>query len=159
MNKLIYRGFRMRAVIQRVSHASVSVLGETVGKIEQGLLVLFGFLATDDEKIMNYMIEKVVNMRIFEDKEGKMNLSLLDIKGELLIVPNFTLYGDARKGRRPGFSNGAAPNVAENIYKRLIEKAKLLPITVESGIFQADMKVELLNDGPVTLLLDSDKTF
>lgn len=150
----------MRAVLQRVTEASVTVEGQLIGQIDKGIMVLFGMLGTDDEKTMEYMLDKVANLRIFEDENGKMNLSLLDIEGELLIVPNFTLYGDARKGRRPGYSGGAAPDVAAKLFERLCEKAKDMPIKkVATGQFQADMKVALVNDGPVTLLLDSEKLF
>ncbi len=150
----------MRAVLQRVTKASVTVEGQVIGEIGKGIMVLFGMLGTDDEKTMEYMLDKVVNLRIFEDENGKMNLSLLDVAGELLIVPNFTLYGDARKGRRPGYSGGAAPDVAAKLFAQLCEKAKAMPIQkVATGQFQADMKVALVNDGPVTLLLDSEKLF
>lgn len=150
----------MRAVLQRVTQASVTVDGEVIGEIGKGVMVLFGMLGTDTEKTMDYMLDKVVNLRIFEDENGKMNLSLTDIGGELLIVPNFTLYGDARKGRRPGYSSGAAPEVAAALFAQLCEKAKALPVQkVATGQFQADMKVALVNDGPVTLLLDSEKLF
>ena len=150
----------MRAVLQRVTRASVTVEGAVIGEIGKGIMVLFGMLDSDDEKTIAYMLDKVINMRIFEDEAGKMNLSLLDIDGELLIVPNFTLYGDARKGRRPGYSSGAAPEVANAIFEKLVAYAKTLPVKkVETGQFQADMKVELINDGPVTLLLDSEKNF
>lgn len=149
----------MRAVIQRCGYASVKVDGKTVGEINRGIMALVGFIPSDDEKTMDYILEKISNLRIFEDEDEKMNLSLLDIKGELLIVPNFTLYGDARKGRRPGFSSAASPQDAQAMFEKLIEKAKELPMKVESGIFQADMKVELMNDGPVTILLDSEKLF
>lgn len=150
----------MRAVLQRVSEASVTVDGQVIGEIGKGIMVLFGMLGTDNEKTMEYMLDKVVNLRIFEDENGKMNLSLLDVEGELLIVPNFTLYGDARKGRRPGYSGGASPEVASELFAQLCEKAKAMPIQkVQTGQFQADMKVALINDGPVTLLLDSEKLF
>lgn len=150
----------MRAVLQRVSEASVMVDGQIIGEIGRGVMVLFGMLGTDDEKTMDYMLDKVINLRIFEDAQGKMNLSLLDIEGELLIVPNFTLYGDTRKGRRPGYSSGAAPDVAAKLFADLCEKAKALPVKkVATGQFQADMKVSLINDGPVTLLMDSEKLF
>ncbi|WMI80701.1 D-aminoacyl-tRNA deacylase [Anaerotignum sp. MB30-C6] len=150
----------MRGVLQRVTEAKVTVDGQVIGEIGKGIMVLLGMLGTDDEKTMEYMLDKVVNLRIFEDENGKMNLSLLDIEGELLIVPNFTLYGDARKGRRPGYSSGAAPDVAAKLFERLCEKAKEMPLKkVETGQFQADMKVSLVNDGPVTLLLDSEKLF
>ncbi|NDO46188.1 D-aminoacyl-tRNA deacylase [Clostridium sp. MD294] len=150
----------MRAVLQRVQRASVTVEGKVIGEIGKGIMVLFGMLDSDDDKVIEYMLDKVINMRIFEDEAGKMNLSLLDIEGELMIVPNFTLYGDARKGRRPGYSSGAAPAVASGIFDKLVAHAKTLPIKkVATGQFQADMKVEIVNDGPVTILLDSEKNF
>ncbi|MFV0314347.1 MAG: D-aminoacyl-tRNA deacylase [Anaerotignum sp.] len=150
----------MRAVLQRVTEASVTVEGQVIGEIGKGIMVLFGMLESDDEKTMEYMLDKVVNLRIFEDENQKMNLSLLDVAGELLIVPNFTLYGDSRKGRRPGYSSGASPEVASGLFARLCEKAKQMPIKkVETGQFQADMKVALINDGPITLLLDSERLF
>lgn len=150
----------MRAVLQRVTEASVTVEGQVIGEIGKGIMVLFGMLESDDEKTMEYMLDKVVNLRIFEDENQKMNLSLLDVAGELLIVPNFTLYGDSRKGRRPGYSSGASPEVAAGLFARLCEKAKQMPIKkVETGQFQADMKVALINDGPITLLLDSERLF
>jgi len=150
----------MRAVLQRVQRASVTVEGQVIGETGKGIMVLFGMLESDDDKVIEYMLDKVINMRIFEDEAGKMNLSLLDIEGELMIVPNFTLYGDARKGRRPGYSSGAAPAVASGIVDKLVAYAKTLPIKkVATGQFQADMKVEIVNDGPVTILLDSEKNF
>ena len=145
----------MRAVIQRTGYASVNVDGKIVGEIGKGIMALVGFEPTDDEKVMDYMLDKTVNLRIFEDENDKMNLSLRDIDGELLIVPNFTLYGDARRGRRPGYSDAA-----EEMFRRFVEKAEQAGLKkVKSGIFQADMKVELLNDGPITILLDSDRNF
>ena len=150
----------MRAVLQRVQKGSVTVEGKIIGEIGRGIMVLFGMMESDYKKVIEYMLDKVINMRIFEDEAGKMNLSLLDIKGELLIVPNFTLYGDARKGRRPGYSSGASPQKARDIFEQLVEYAKTLPIQkVATGEFQADMKVEIINDGPVTILLDSEKNF
>lgn len=149
----------MRAVIQRVSSAGVRVSGECVGRIEKGIMVLVGMIPSDDEKVMEYMLDKIIHMRIFEDENEKMNLSLLDVEGELLIVPNFTLYGDARKGRRPSYSTAAAPAQAQLIFEKFVQMAQALPLKVETGIFQADMKVDLVNDGPVTLLLDSDRIF
>ena len=157
----------MRAVLQRVTEASVTIDGQKVGEIGKGIMVLFGMLGTDTDKTIDYMLDKVINLvkkianlRIFEDENGKMNLSLLDIEGELLIVPNFTLYGDARKGRRPGYSSGAAPEIASELFDKLCAKAEALGIKkVQHGIFQTDMKVALVNDGPVTLLLDSEKLF
>lgn len=150
----------MRAVLQRVTQGSVTVDGVMIGEIGKGIMVLVGMLDSDNETTIDYMLDKIINLRIFEDENGKMNLSLLDIDGELLIVPNFTLYGDARKGRRPGYSSGAAPAVAEGIFEKVKEKASALPVKkVSFGQFQADMKVALVNDGPVTLLLDSEKLF
>ena len=150
----------MKAVIQRVSRASVDVNDETIGKIGRGFLVLLGVANEDTDEDMDYLVKKITQMRIFEDEAGKMNLSLLDIEGELLIVPNFTMYGDARKGRRPGYSGGAAPEIASELFDKLCAKAEALGIKkVQHGIFQTDMKVALVNDGPVTLLLDSEKLF
>ena len=149
----------MRAVLQRVTYVRVFVDGKVVGEIGNGILALLGFLPEDDEKTIDYILDKIVNLRIFEDTEGKMNRSLLDVSGELCIVPNFTLYGDARKGRRPGYSNAAAPNDAAAIYEQVVKTAEKLPLKTAFGVFQADMKVELLNDGPVTILLDSEKLF
>ena len=149
----------MRAVLQKVAYAKVDVDGKTVGSIGKGIAALVGFKDGDDEKVMDYMIDKIFNLRIFEDENGKMNLSVTDVQGEIIIVPNFTLYGDARKGRRPGYSSGASPAEAAPKFERFVEKARMMPLKVECGIFQADMKFELLNDGPVTLLLDSDRLF
>ena len=150
----------MRFVIQRVLESEVKVDGESLGKIGKGFLVLIGVSEEDNTEIADKMIKKLIGMRIFEDENGKMNLSLLDIEGELLIVPNFTLYGDARKGRRPGYSSGAAPEIASGLFDKLCAKAEALGIKkVQHGIFQTDMKVALVNDGPVTLLLDSEKLF
>ena len=150
----------MRAVVTRVASAAVAIEGRTVGAIDRGFLVLLGVGPEDTQAVCDKLAEKVCNLRVFEDENGKMNLSLLDIEGELLIVPNFTLYGDARKGRRPGYSGGAAPEVASELFDRLCKKAEALGIKkVQHGIFQTDMKVALVNDGPVTLLLDSEKLF
>ncbi len=149
----------MRAVIQRVSRAKVSIEGEIVGEIGNGILVLLGVAETDSEKESVYLLDKILNLRIFEDDAEKMNLSLLDIKGELLVVSQFTLYGDVRKGRRPSFIKAAAPNKAERFYKFFVAQAKKQISRVETGRFQAMMDVELVNDGPVTILLDSEKLF
>lgn len=149
----------MRAVVQRVTQARVAIDGECVGEIQKGILLFVGFSADDDEASIDYIIDKTVNLRIFEDSDDKMNLSLVDIDGGLLVVPNFTLYGDTRKGRRPGYSSGASPTVAEGIYYRFIEALKSRYNKVETGVFQTEMQVGLVNDGPVTLLLDSTKTF
>lgn len=149
----------MRAVVQRVSRASVVVDERCIGEIEAGLLVLVGIKADDTEKDMDYIIKKITGLRIFSDAEGKMNLSVQDIGGKILIVPNFTLYGSCVKGMRPSFIASGSVSEAEKKYNRFIEKLKDTDVPFETGQFQADMKVNLLNDGPVTLLLDSEKTF
>ncbi len=149
----------MRVVLQRVSFASVEVEGKIVGKIEKGIMALIGINSTDDENVYKYITDKIINIRIFEDNGGKMNLSVNDIGGGVLIIPNFTLYADARKGRRPSFVMGAKPEEAESKFNDFIEFIKNAYGNVQTGIFRADMKVELLNDGPVTILLDSDKNF
>lgn len=149
----------MRAVVQRVKRASVTIDGEKVADICQGIMALVGFKDTDTPDSFNTMLDKLLNLRIFEDENGKMNLSLLDISGELLIVPNFTLYGDCRHGRRPSYSQAAKPQDASSYFTAFVKGAKEAYDKVQSGVFQADMAVELINDGPVTLLIDSDKTF
>ncbi len=149
----------MRAVIQRVSRATVTVDGEIVGEIGKGILLLLGIAEDDSEKEAAYLLEKTINLRIFEDTDGKMNLSLLGIKGELMVVSQFTLYGDARKGRRPSFIRAAAPDEANRIYEFYVGEARKQIEKVETGRFQAMMDVELVNDGPVTILLDSEKLF
>lgn len=149
----------MRMVIQKVERASVSVDGVVRGEIGNGLMALVGLFPTDDEKVMDYMLEKLVNLRIYEDENDKLNLSVKDVGGGILLIPNFTLYGDARKGRRPSYASAASPEEADKIFTRLVEKAKELPLKVESGVFRTHMKVELINDGPVTILLDSERLF
>lgn len=149
----------MRAVIQRVSRAKVSVRGEIVGEIGRGILVLLGVAEADSDTDAIYLLDKTLNLRIFEDDAEKMNLSLLDIRGELLVVSQFTLYGDARKGRRPSFIKAAAPDEANRLYEFFVAEAKKQISRVETGRFQAMMDVELNNDGPVTILLDSEKLF
>jgi D-tyrosyl-tRNA(Tyr) deacylase len=149
----------MRAIIQRVSRAKVKVDGEVIGEIGEGILVLLGVAESDSEKAAVYLLEKTLNLRIFEDADDKMNLSLLDIKGELLVVSQFTLYGDARKGRRPSFVRAAAPDEANRLYEFYVGEARKQIGKVETGRFQAMMNVELVNDGPVTILLDSEKLF
>jgi D-tyrosyl-tRNA(Tyr) deacylase len=149
----------MRAVLQRVSRARVTVGGETVGEIGKGILVFLGVARDDTEKAALYLLEKTLNLRIFEDAEGKMNLSLPEIGGELLVVSQFTLYGDARKGRRPSFIEAAAPAEANRLYEFFVSEARKQIEKVATGKFQAMMDVELVNDGPVTILLDSAKLF
>lgn len=149
----------MRAVIQRVKSASVTVEGEIVGKIGKGLLVLLGVSVEDNEKDAIYLAEKTLNLRIFEDSEDKMNLSLQDINGEILVVSQFTLYGDSRKGRRPSFIDAAPPEKANQLYEYFVSEIRNKLLQVETGKFQAMMDVELINDGPVTILLDSQKNF
>jgi D-tyrosyl-tRNA(Tyr) deacylase len=149
----------MRAVIQRVSEASVEVEGRTVGQIGEGLLVLLGVARDDSRQDADYLAEKTVNLRVFADREGKMNLSLIDTRGEMLVVSQFTLCGDARRGRRPSYSDAAEPERASELYEYFVHRARGYGLTVETGIFQAMMRVRLVNDGPVTILLDSRKIF
>ena len=149
----------MRAVVQRVSRASVTIDNTTTGTIAKGLVVLLGIHDGDGTKELQWMADKVINLRIFEDENGKMNNSLADISGEMLIISQFTLYGDCRKGRRPGYSTAAPPHIAEPLYQQFIKEVKNRQISVATGTFQATMAVELVNDGPVTLLIDSEKKF
>ena len=145
----------MRAVIQRVLEGSVTVNGQVVSRMGPGLLVLLGVGRGDTEKDVSWMAEKVANLRIFEDDAGKMNRSLLDGSREVIVVSQFTLYADARKGRRPSFLDAAPPEEANALYQRCCEALRGLGLTVGTGVFQTDMKVALVNDGPVTILLDS----
>ena len=149
----------MRAIVQRVSQASVSVDTNIVGSVGKGLLILLGIGKEDDEKDLEYLVDKVLGLRIFQDEDDKMNLSLLDIEGELLVISQFTLYGDARKGRRPSFSTSGHPEVAEKMYLEFIDKCIERGIKTEKGVFGADMDVSLINQGPVTIMLDSKKLF
>jgi len=149
----------MRVVVQKVKRASVRVGEETVGEIGKGILVLLGISREDSETEAVYLLEKTINLRIFEDENGKMNLSLLDAEGGLLVISQFTLYGDARKGRRPSFIEAAAPEKANQLYEFFVAEARKTIDIVETGRFQAMMDVELVNDGPVTILLDTDKKF
>ena len=149
----------MRAVIQRVQSASVQVDGELVSEIGAGLLIFLGIAHDDTETELEYIANKVANLRIFEDADGKMNCSLLDTGGSALVVSQFTLYGDCRKGRRPSFIDAARPEVANALYEQFITALKQLNIPTQGGTFQAMMDVQLINDGPVTILLDSDKQF
>lgn len=149
----------MRAVVQRVSSASVSVCGRVCGEIGRGLLVLLGVEDLDLMEDVIYLAEKISNLRIFEDENDKMNMSLVDIDGDMLIVSQFTLHGDCRKGRRPNFMKAAGADLAEELYNKFIDECRKYISKVEKGQFQAHMEVTLINDGPVTILLDSKKTF
>jgi D-tyrosyl-tRNA(Tyr) deacylase len=149
----------VRAVVQRVSRAEVRVDGEVVGRIGQGLLVLVGAGQGDSEGDAAYLADKVLGLRIFADEAGQMNRALADVGGALLVVSQFTLYGDCRKGRRPSFVEALAPEPAEALYRSFVERARQSGIPVETGRFRAMMEVELVNDGPVTLLVDSRKGF
>lgn len=145
----------MRALLQRVSKGSVTVEGKTTGAIEQGLVILLGIHTGDSENDARYLAEKCVHLRIFEDKDKKFNRSLLDVGGGALVISQFTLYGDTRKGRRPGFEEAARPEIAEPLYKFFVQELRRFPIRVAEGLFGAMMLVEIHNDGPVTLMLES----
>ncbi|MGB2637032.1 MAG: D-aminoacyl-tRNA deacylase [Candidatus Acidiferrum sp.] len=149
----------MRTVVQRVSRAKVTVEGQVTGEIGAGLMILLGVGKEDSSPVATAMAEKLANLRIFEDTGGKMNLSLLDVKGSALVVSQFTLYGDARGQRRPSFISAAPPEQAKKLYEEFCDALRKLGITIATGIFQAMMSVELVNEGPVTILVDSDKTF
>src|SRR5213082_2578973 len=149
----------MRAVVQRVSRAKVTVGGKMTGEIGVGLMILLGVGREDTPATASALAEKAANLRIFEDENEKMNLSLMDVKGAALVVSQFTLYGDARGGRRPSFIAAAPPELAKALYEEFCEALRKLGVHVATGIFQAMMSVELVNEGPVTILLDSDKTF
>ncbi|MFW6237776.1 MAG: D-aminoacyl-tRNA deacylase [Halanaerobiales bacterium] len=149
----------MRAVVQRVSKASVDVGEETVGKIGSGLLVFLGIGEGDSSEDIEYLVDKILNLRIFPDDDKQMNLSVLEEDKEILLVPQFTLYGDCRQGRRPSFSAAASPGCAEKIYQQFVTRMEKTDLNVETGKFQALMNVSLINDGPVTMLLDSRKNF
>jgi D-tyrosyl-tRNA(Tyr) deacylase len=149
----------MRMVVQRVSRAKATVEGRVTGEIGAGLAILLGVGKEDTSAIAAAMAEKASNLRIFEDEQGKMNRSLLDVKGEALVVSQFTLYGDARGQRRPSFISAAPPELAKELYEEFCEALRELGVNVGTGIFQAMMSVELVNEGPVTILIDSDKTF
>jgi D-tyrosyl-tRNA(Tyr) deacylase len=149
----------MRAVVQRVTRARVIVEWQTVGEINHGLVILLGIARDDSAEDARYLVEKIVALRIFEDAEGRMNLSLQDVEGGLLIVSQFTLYGDTRRGRRPSWIEAAQPAVAEPLYELFVAEARKSVGSVETGSFRRMMQVELVNDGPVTILLDSRKLF
>jgi D-aminoacyl-tRNA deacylase len=149
----------MRAVVQRVSEARVRVAGQVVGEIARGLLVLLGVSGQDTAADVTYIASKIRGLRIFPDEQGKMNRSVEDIRGAVLLVSQFTLYGDARGGRRPSFIAAAPPDQAKALYEDAVREVRGAGLPVETGVFQADMQVELINDGPITLLLDSSKQF
>ncbi len=147
----------MKFVIQRVSQASVTINQQVTGKIDKGFLVLIGISSSDTKETADKMIRKMLGLRIFEDAEGKTNLSLAAVNGQLLLVSQFTLYADCRKGNRPSFMNAGAPDAAEELYEYIIQKCRAENYPVETGIFGADMKISLINDGPFTIILDSEQ--
>ena len=147
----------MRLVVQRVSHASVKVDNEIIGEINKGFLVLIGISNSDTQAVADKMIKKLIGLRIFEDENGKTNLDIKSVEGSLLLVSQFTLYADCKKGNRPSFINAGAPDMAQKLYEYMIEACKKEIPCVEKGLFGADMKVELLNDGPFTIIMDSDQ--
>ena len=146
----------MRFVIQRVQHANVSVDGQIIGAIDKGLLVFIGVTHSDTREIADKMVKKLVNMRIFQDENDKTNLALQDVNGQLLLISQFTLYADCKKGNRPSFVNAGNPDMANELYEYIINSCKKSVPIVEKGSFGADMKIDLLNDGPFTIVLDSD---
>lgn len=145
----------MKVVVQRVKESSVTIDGEVKGQIGKGFMLLVGFSNDDNTSIIDKMIDKIIHLRVFEDEQGKMNLSLSDINGSILSISQFTLYADCRKGRRPGFTDAAKPDIAIPLYEDFNQKIKEVGIHIETGVFGADMKVALINDGPVTIILDS----
>ncbi len=149
----------MRAVVQRVTEANVTVEGNVIASIANGLLVLLGVGEDDGNSDLNYLVEKIIGLRIFEDENYKMNLSLTDVDGELLVVSQFTLYGDVRKGKRPSFSSAAKPEMGNKYYEEFVNRTRELGIKTETGEFGANMNVKLTNNGPVTILLDSKRLF
>lgn len=150
---------KMRAVVQRVTGASVSTEGEVIGKIQKGFMVLLGVGEDDTEDDIKYIADKIIGLRVFEDENGKMNLSIQEVGGEVLLISQFTLYGDCRKGRRPSFDKAGKPEKANELYEKTIQYLRDKGVHTECGKFGADMQVELVNDGPVTLLLESKKQF
>jgi D-tyrosyl-tRNA(Tyr) deacylase len=146
----------LRAVVQRVTSARVKVDARTVGEIQAGVMILLGVGKTDNPESASYLAEKIANLRIFSDPAGKMNLSLLDVKGSALVVSQFTLYADTHGGRRPSYAQAAAPEDANRLYEEFVQRLRGLKVPVETGVFQAHMEVELTNDGPVTITFDSE---
>lgn len=155
----LQEGYIMRAVVQRVDKAMVTVGNTVTGQIQNGLVVLLGVTEEDNNDDITYLAEKIINLRIFDDAAGKLNLSLSDVGGELLVVSQFTLYGDCRKGRRPSYDKAAKPELAEKLYLSFVEYCKNSGFNVSTGRFQSEMLVEIHNNGPVTILLDSKKIF
>ena len=149
----------MRAVVQRVSRAQVAVQGEVTGRINRGIVVLLAVGNADGESDADYLADKIVGLRIFEDESGKMNLAVSDIRGEVLVVSQFTLYGDVRRGKRPSYDQAAPPQQARELYEHFVERIRATGLVCETGHFQETMQVELVNEGPVTIILDSAKTF
>jgi len=149
----------MRAIVQRVKSANVQIDGQLVAEIESGLLIFLGISIDDQQSDIDYLIRKIANLRIFRDDDLRMNKSLLDVGGQALVVSQFTLYGDCRKGRRPNFSQAAKPEQAHQLYQVFVNQLLQLGVDVKTGVFQATMEVELTNDGPITILLDSKKLF
>ena len=149
----------MRAIVQRVKSANVQIDGQLVAEIESGLLIFLGISIDDQHSDIDYLIRKIANLRIFRDDDLRMNKSLLDVGGQALVVSQFTLYGDCRKGRRPNFSQAAKPEKAHQLYQVFVNQLLQLGVDVKTGVFQATMEVELTNDGPITILLDSKKLF
>ena len=145
----------MKFVVQRVKNAQVDIEGKTVGKIGKGFMVLIGITHTDTKEVADYLVKKLINLRVFEDENGKMNLSLKDVKGSLLLVSQFTLYADCSSGNRPSFTDAAKPDFANELYEYIIEKCKQQVEIVQTGVFGADMQVSILNDGPITIIMDS----
>jgi D-aminoacyl-tRNA deacylase len=158
LNAVCY-SIRLRAVVQRVSRCRVTVDGNVIGEIGAGLLVLLGVSKTDNEAAADYLVEKIIGLRIFEDAEGKMNLSVQDSGGSVLVVSQFTLYGDVRRGKRPSFDAAARPEEAKRLYEYFVSKVRAAGLYCETGQFQAMMEVELVNSGPVTIMVDSEKAF
>ena len=149
----------MRAVVQRVTSSKVIVNQKTIGEIKMGFNVLIGISKDDNLEDLNYIRDKILNLRVFQDEDDKMNLSIKDVEGEILVISQFTLYGDCRKGRRPNFMNAMGGNLAEEFYEKFVSLLKESGLKIETGEFGADMKVDIQNDGPVTILLDSKKNF
>lgn len=152
-------GCALRAVVQRVKRSHVDVADQTVGEIERGLMVLLGVSEGDQATDAQYLANKISGLRIFDDADGKMNLNVTDVSGEILVISQFTLLGDARRGNRPSFTGAASPSIAQELYQHFCSQLMQRGIVVATGIFQADMQVHLINDGPVTILLDSRKSF